>query len=254
MFATFLSKRLIEDVMAHYEKMNRYDFVVKPSLPILFFGDLESFVNQSKKIVTVGLNPSDTEFRSSSDENGSYFRFPEYKNSGETLVKSLNNYFKWKPYDSWFKGSFERFLNGLECSYYPNHSYDKVLHTDIGSPLATNPTWSNLSQDQKSLLTKDGFEFWKRLMVEIKPDLIVLSVAKFYLDQLNLFSKEIIHSVYHTKEANLRKKPYNLEKYRVQIDNFETNLVFGKAANKPLGLISHSEKIKMGEVCLKTFF
>ncbi len=249
-----LSKGLIEDIMAYYQKMDHYDFVVKPSLPILFFGDLESFVSQNKKVVTVALNPSVKEFRLSHDQNYSYFRFPQYETTGETLVKSLNNYFKYRPYNRWFKPSFETFLNGLKCSYYPDNSYDKVLHTDIGSPLATNPTWGKLSQYQKSLLIKDGFEFWKRLMVEIKPQLIILSVAIAYLEPLHLLSKEIIYSTNYTKEGNLRTKPYNLERYRVKIDDFETNLVFGKAAHRPFSLVSKKDTIKMGKTCLNTFF
>ncbi|MCY3998802.1 MAG: hypothetical protein OXC92_05980 [Flavobacteriaceae bacterium] len=73
-------------------------------------------------------------------------------------------------------------------------------------------------------------------------------VAYIHLQLLNLSSKEIIHSINYTKEGNPRRKPYNLEKYRVKIDDFETNLVFGKAANKPFSLVSNNDKIKMGKV------
>ena len=68
-----LSKTLLESLLQEYETKKNLKYVVSESLPILFFGDLESFSNQKKKVVTVGLNPSNIEFQSNPNEEYSFF-------------------------------------------------------------------------------------------------------------------------------------------------------------------------------------
>ena len=58
-----ISNELIKKTFDYYDKFKDYDVVVSPSLPILYFGDLASYEKSDLKIVTVGKNPSDNEFR-----------------------------------------------------------------------------------------------------------------------------------------------------------------------------------------------
>lgn len=115
---------------------------VTPSIPILFFGDLHAYLSSTVRVLTVGLNPSLREFPADSPLQ----RFPlaEGVTVGEPdrYLDTLSAYFQTDPYWGWFS-AFEPLLNGLEASYY-NGRPSTALHTDICSPVATDPTWSSL--------------------------------------------------------------------------------------------------------------
>jgi len=175
----------------------------------------------------------------------SYVRFPKYNNNIESLEGSLNNYFKVNPYKKWFN-SFEPFLNGLECSYYDSSILNSAVHTDICSPLPTDPTWTKLPMKTRQNLFETGYKLWEDLIVNLKPDLVVISIAKKYLDYLNLRKICNVYSLTVTKDGILRKKPYELELYELEIQKFKTKLVYGNAANMPFGTVSNNEKLKMG--------
>lgn len=124
--------------------------ITNPSIPILYFGDYPSYNKSEIKIITVGLNPSHREFPI--EDRFLRFRKAE-KNSKncnlthleiQRFLDSLNDYYKDEPYSKWF-GCFESMLNGLSASYYDNEYPNRVLHTDICSPLATDITWSKLN-------------------------------------------------------------------------------------------------------------
>jgi hypothetical protein len=53
---------LIEDAWRIYRRFEDNGVVVKPSLPILFFGNSDEYFASPIKIITVGLNPSRVEF------------------------------------------------------------------------------------------------------------------------------------------------------------------------------------------------
>ena len=230
---------LLNDAFIYYNKYSDLDFIVKPSLPILYFGDLNAYFNSNFKVITAALNPSDAEFKEFKNSDPSYIRFPEYDNTIETLQSSLNNYFKKNPYKKWFgtpnvsKGGFLPLLNGLRTCYYEGSQENIAIHTDICSPLATTPTWSGLALEQKEILSSEGFELWKKLVLEIKPDLIVMSLDKSYLELLPLdFIKRII-----TKKSistpNRKQLEYVIDHFRLNLDGFETNVIWGSAQNTP---------------------
>ena len=97
-----ISNDLLKEALNHYNESCELDFVLKPSLPILYFGDICDYFKSDFKVITAALNPSDAEFKESKNSDLSYVRFPEYKNTTETLYLSLNSYFKNKPYKRWF--------------------------------------------------------------------------------------------------------------------------------------------------------
>jgi hypothetical protein len=53
---------VIAHTIEHFNDVKDSELVVSNSIPILFFGDLEAYLNSPIKIVTVALNPSDKEF------------------------------------------------------------------------------------------------------------------------------------------------------------------------------------------------
>jgi len=152
-----------------------------PSIPILYFGDVESYKKSEHKIITIGLSPSHNEFPYPN-------RLTRFKNiekldlnsnwSNQDIdiyLNSLNMYFKHKPYN-WFD-SFEPILNGMLASYYPG-KINTALHTDICSPHATYPTWSKLGETQQNTLRNEGKQFWNRLVEILQPDLMMISIAR----------------------------------------------------------------------------
>src|SRR5262245_50653978 len=103
-----------------FDRLTDQGFVVRPAIPILYFGDRIKYLSSSLKVITVGLNPSKREFP---DDRCS--RFPaaspmatDPKQRAKSLhLEALDEYFRTDPYGSWF-ASFEPILNGLGASYY----------------------------------------------------------------------------------------------------------------------------------------
>ncbi len=163
---TYISDNLYSKVFDHFNEYKDHPTIVKNSIPILYFGDLPKYLNESFKIVTVGVNPSKSEF--------SEKRFPNYRKSHYSYEFSQNEYFTQKPYRKWFNCN-DWFLRELGYSYYSNNK-TRVIHTDFSSPLATIDQWSMFKKKNKDLANiffENGFEIWKDLIDEINPDLII---------------------------------------------------------------------------------
>ena len=120
-------------------------------MPILFFGDLDAYRASPLHVVTVGLNPSLHEFPA--DEP--FRRFPLAEGSlgrePSRYLDATSSYFRTDPYARWFSSAFEPLLNGMQASYYQGGG-STALHTDICSPVATNPTWSRLDEADRAAL------------------------------------------------------------------------------------------------------
>lgn len=248
-----LPEKLFQDTLNELEEKKKRSFVISESLPILFFGDLPAFSKQQKKIITVGLNPSNIEFQQNALAPYSFFRFPDYEKSTTSLEKALSNYFKNQPYKKWFSTGYEPLLNGMHASYYPEGARDKVLHTDICSPLATQPTWSKLSPKAQQSLCKKGFDLWQQLIKSIQPNLIILSTRKSYLDQLNPSFIETLYEIKQTKSGAPRK-PFYLDLFEVEILGHHTHLIYGAPKNLPFGSVTTDAKKRMGAIIKKRVF
>jgi hypothetical protein len=53
---------LIRESWQTYRRFADQTFLVKPSIPILFFGDSNRYFDSKLKVITLGLNPSRKEF------------------------------------------------------------------------------------------------------------------------------------------------------------------------------------------------
>lgn len=241
-------KDLINIAWQNYEQYTQSSFLVQPSIPILFFGDSNGFSQSSLKVITVGLNPSRQEF----PPTDPYMRFRDSQDiypgilselGYENYSNSLNNYFRCMPYKSWFN-AFEPLLNGLGCSYYDKFP-NIAIHTDLCSPLATDPTWNGLTQAQKHQLVASGIDMWHRLIEKVQPDIILISVAEGLLNHIRFTPVEDWWTI-HTIQ---RKNPYSFLARKVQITSDKSAyLVFGRAAQKPFGHISNNDKLLVGSL------
>ncbi|KAA6301957.1 MAG: hypothetical protein EZS26_001960 [Candidatus Ordinivivax streblomastigis] len=249
-----ISRNLINKTIAYFEKYSNESFVVTPSLPILYFGDLSAYQNSELKVITVGKNPSSIEFsKTKEDENFSFFRFPLWNNRQYNLVEALNEYFEVDPYMKWFS-CFEPILKGMQSSYRSVDGYPNIaLHTDICSPLATKPTWTILKREQQKSLFEEGFEIWKELIEELQPDVMLISVPRVLLHGIAPTGKELI-TFDKTKNGGKRKTTYVVTEHIYPLRSGKvTKIIFGQAANKPFDTISSEQKVEIGQTIINNF-
>lgn len=197
-------------------------------------------------MITVGLNPSRLEFPISDP----FLRFPEARAlSGETLsgadrgayARAMNDYFRIAPYSAWFRPSFEEVLRGMGASFYGDAT-STAVHTDLFSPIATDPTWSRLGSAREALRA-DGVGLWHALVEALEPDVIVASVARGYLDFIEFPWTGPWREIHVVERAN----PYVVSARGLTVTTGrETTLVFGPAAQKPFGKIGSAEKRRVG--------
>lgn len=245
-----ISNELIDKTLNYFAIHKNEEVVVKPSLPILYFGNLDAYANSKLKIVTVGKNPSDNEFRLKKNDSFSFERFSEWEKS-TNLKSALNPYFENKPLKQWFS-CFEPILNGLSASYYKSNYNHTALHTDICSPIATNPTWSKLTEKTQKSLKFEGIEIWKKLIEELQPDIMLVSIPRsLFREVFKSNGNELV--VFDVKKnGEPRKKPYIVEMFEYKLSTEKkVKVIFGQAANKPFDTISDQQKMKIGELCLK---
>lgn len=222
-----------------------------PLIPIHWFGDRQAYSQSAVKIVTVGLNPSNTEFKDhKTSSESTCYRFPNYNpKKDSTLAISLNEYFKINPYTAWFN-AFESILIGMNASYYNNVHENVAIHTDFCTPWATDPSWSKLSAIDQKTLTSSGIPAWERLIKELAPDIILFSIPDRYIRMLNLTSGTQPLTTYNnTKNGGKRKKPIIIN----YGDLCGTMAVFGKSWNKPFGGIDVKTKCSLGQDIMVTY-
>lgn len=243
-----VSQKIINETFDYFNKHVHQHFVVKPSIPILYFGDIDAYRHSKIKIVTVGKNPSDNEFRRKKTDDYSFFRFKKWNPQTRNLVETLNNYFYDEPLKAWFS-TFEPILNGFGSTYY-NEFPNRAIHTDICSPIATFPTWSNLGSNQ-DFLFEEGIMIWKKLIDELQPDYILVSIpSELYVRIINEENKELI-SFDETKNGEARPS-YKIYSNSYTLSNGKiAKIIFGQAAQKPFGKISKEQKKYIGTICLR---
>jgi hypothetical protein len=236
--------------------------ITYPSIPVLFFGDLDQYEKSKQRIVTVGLNPSKAEF-----PNNGFSRF----NGGEELYKKdilddrdkekyieiLSNYFHTTndTYE-WFN-SYKPLLNSMNATFYPDKKYEnKTIHTDICTPLATSPTWSDCPREMRKVLSNKGAIIWNRLISLLKPHLVLISVKQKHLDKIKFGEQnwEEFHTIYQKGDGEERKTPYKVYYKKVKINDTATTFIHDKPANLRPFFITDKQKRKLGNLIYKAFF
>ena len=165
---------LIEKYITDFLQKKHLPFVVNPSVPIIWFGDLEQYERSPKRILTVSLNPSKEEFPQTAERP----RFESVDlsacNAHDTLFATLNRYFKINPY-RWFH-KYNVLLDALDCSYGGTYGMqtNTAIHIDIYSAIATDPTWSGLSSHEKELI--QNATLFDELFKLLDPDIVFVSV------------------------------------------------------------------------------
>ncbi len=237
-----ITKELVKKALEHFRTFKNEKYVVEQSFPILYFGDLKEYSKSKLKVITVGKNPSDNEFPS----DNRLFRFPKWNAKKENLLEVLNLYFETEPYKKWFS-AYEHILNGVDTSYYTNNEkgYKNIaLHTDICSPLATDPVWSKLEETEQKALKKEGAEIWKELMEELQPDIIFISLNKKIFKEV---LGENTETIIYTKKGDTGKTPSVATQsiYKLKSGK-EVKVIFGRYNRVPFGNMTNDDKENVG--------
>jgi len=238
---------LVESAWRQRERFHDREFLVTPSAPVLYFGDRQAYLASRIKIITVGLNPSHIEF----PQGDPFLRFPG-ADSGEpnAYLSALDAYFRSSPYTKWFNPAFEPLLNGLQSSYY-EAEISTALHTDLCSPLATSPTWSQLDSKEQAALQGEGVKLWHDLIRFLRPDCVIISVARKNLKLIEFAMPEPFKAVFTIE----RKNPYEVEAAHVVVDHdCRPLVVFGRAAQMPFGTISSEAMREIGTFIHENYF
>ncbi|WP_193224570.1 hypothetical protein [Bacillus sp. B1-b2] len=211
-------------------------------MPIMYFGNSKKYFDSPIRIITVGLNPSRRDF----PDPDPFQRFQSMKQDhhyqfNQQYITALDQYFDKDPYKAWYDQSFEPLLNGLHASFYGNKE-NTVLHTDICSPLATNPTWDSLTKEAKKDLQTEGVQLWHELVEYLQPDVILISVAGEHLAKLQFKTVSDWETIY-----TLPNQRYLINSKKVQLAHKTASIYFGRAAEMPFGLVSPENKEKMGK-------
>lgn len=155
--------------------------VVLGSTPVVSFGN-----PQISRVATLGINPSRKEFL---DDNGNLLRgrdqrFETLSSVGAdrcealtdsqiiSIIEGCNNYFKRRPYMTWFK-PLERIIEtGAAVSY----RVGTACHLDLVQ-WATDPVWGKMpTGDAKKALMEEGIEHLRaQLTTENIETIIVVS-------------------------------------------------------------------------------
>ena len=238
-----------------FDRASRLPSRVTPAAPILFFGDLDAYRTSPLRVLTVGLNPSLHEFPN--DEP--FQRFPsvggERGQEPGRYLNAMSAYFRTDPYRSWF-GAFEPLLNGAGSSYYESEAACTALHTDICSPVATDPTWSKLPKVDRAALEVDGGPLWDTLLKLLRPQIVALSVARKHLERIEFVPDsewETVQVFRRTSNGELRRRPYEIFARWYEVGGERSLFVFGQAAQTPFGLLSVKQKIEIGARALKEY-
>ena len=225
---------------------------VTPAVPVLFFGDLNAYLASPLRVVTVGLNPSLHEFPAGEP----FRRFPLAEGSRDRersrYLDAMSAYFCTDPYSGWFN-AFEPLLNGLGAGYYKGAAAT-ALHTDICSPVATDPTWSRLGKADRAALEADGGPLWHALLEELRPHIVAISVAETHLERIKFVSGKdwkVIHTFDRKADGTPRSRSYEIRARWHDVGGERSLFLFGAAAQTPFGTLATHQKREAGEMVLK---
>ena len=157
---------------------------------------------------------------------------------------------------SWFN-FYNEALRGMGTSYFDDAPQNVALHTDVGSPLATDPTWSKLPADISAALLDQGQLLWHDLVRYLRPHIVLWSTARRLLGLVDLPAtsewRDLV-SFPRRKDGTLRRKPFVAQARSYLLPSGERPLfVFAPAQVKPLGDLSHPQKRELGAAILEAY-
>jgi hypothetical protein len=215
--------------------------VVRSSVPVLYFGNLEQYLSSPLRVITAALNPSKNEFP---DEEPAK-RFPGACGAyPKGYFAALNQYFDpgHEPLWEWFV-HFDTLLEGLRSGFRAGRP-SRAVHTDLCSPIATQPTYSGLTSPQRRELEQLGAPLWSELAELIDPDVIVMSGGVSMRDRVAVFVDARWQRIFGSGRKSVEL---------AEVDAWGRRRVgvFGLTTNVPFGALSFGERRLVGALVVE---
>lgn len=240
-------------------------YLIKGTLPILYFGDIEPYFKSQYKIITAAINPSCGEFYYD-ESNGqiSYDRFPQFEriakanslNNENVLqyLSALNSYFKTgNDYKKWFKTpERDNLFAPFGASYYDN-APNRAIHTDTLSPFATFPTWSKMPLHIQMQFSNAGIHLWNELVEILEPDIIFMSLNKKYISHIDFYQTFRDYITYPNKKYRGRE-PLKIQYGYINL-NGKTTHIFNESRTNvvPFNAIGNEHSALLGKQIFERF-
>jgi hypothetical protein len=227
---------------------------VSPAVPVLYFGDESAYRASPKHIISVALNPSLAEFPTPNPWQrfpaGSAV-YPTFSSAPATLSNyksALDRYFDVDPYH-WFR-HLKPALEGFDASFWPGRT-NRALHTDLMTPVPTNPVWSGLKTTPaaRAVLMSAGVPLWLDLVRELQPDIALVSMARHHLAHIVFAGVVKPWTAVHPIPVHWKSGPtsYLLEHQVVQVGRtYQMDVVFGPQLRQPFGGLTDLQKAGIG--------
>lgn len=252
---------LAESAWAEYERVRSLGCAVDPAIPVLFFGNSQQYWQSQTRVVTIGKNPSLNEF----PQDDQFLRFPNARETAECdevdldlYLDTLDSYFAGEsaaPLMQWFNW-YERILNGFNCSYLGNAGCT-ALHTDLLSPIATDPAWSELDDYYSHSLARVGVSLWHSLIEILLPNLVFISLKEEHLRKIRFQQRKppkTFIEFNNNADGTRRATPYRVRAWSLQITaDHHCLVIFGQAAQNPFGRLSDEYRFQIGDE-LRAYF
>lgn len=239
-----MDSQIIKDCLRDYQNAQNIPVVVKDVIPVLWFGDEKAYRKSNLKIVTVGINPSFSEFEDKSHLTDVNFRFPGITTypSIADYEKAMNGYFWNNPYKKWFN-PIEQALNTINASFGGKMSSqdfgNAAIHIDYHAPVATKPVWSHLCPLCVESLTNSFSKYFDSLVSELQPDIMIM----FGSVGANFVKTRCSDAIKQTTYRTAKGKEYHLARYNYQLGNKTVKII-----TTPYWSIPFSP-YKIAEVC-----
>lgn len=183
------------------------DIIVKNSIPVVWFGDIDKYMASKTRVITIALNPSKDEFSEKRFDTISFPKVGADENIESLIIplrETLNSYFRTNPYN-WFD-SVEHTVNALDASFYDSENSNTAIHIDIYTAIATDPTWGGLNSDIKEKLQRT--DLFRDLLDYLNPNIILISVGEEIFNEV--FGDYVFDcEKYETKYSNSYIKKYH---------------------------------------------
>ncbi len=255
-----LAKKCHESFIDTQNDSTLRPYLIKGTLPILYFGDIEAYFKSQYKIITAAINPSCGEFYyDESNEQISYKRFPQFERiakentlSDENALQylsALNSYFKT---GNDFKTTPRNNLFAPFCASYYDNAPNRAIHTDTLSPFATFPTWSKMPLRIQTNFSNAGIHLWNELVEILEPDIIFMSLNKKYISHIDFYQTFRDYITYHDKK-------YNGETLKIQYGyinlNGKTAHIFNESRTNrvPFNAIGNEQSALLGKKIFERF-
>ena len=254
---TIIPECFYDRVWDHWEEVRDANlcgrnFVIRDKIPLPYFCNVSAFMKSPKRIVTVAINPNDDVFESTRTET---------RLSADETERRLSAYFderqKERNLPSWFN-NYKHILEGMESTYLGEYDSNQntAIHVDLCSPIATNPTWGTLYNEEKNLLSEPGMKLFSSLMDLLNPDVVLVSISVGAIERLwgapansNDDTWSVLTSFDRRGDGAPRSPVYKVKLKQLPKPNGPPTLIIYGAPfrGRPFGKITTQQRMKIGE-------